>query len=99
MGLKLKIDDGDEISIPACFADSNLSLAELGALFCFTAMSETGTGVARFERAEPEFLEASKSLKEKGILLMKIEGKSLKMYLDFDKVQPFDSEPESGVKA
>lgn len=92
MGVKLWIDSGDEITLPACFADSNLTPSEIGALFCFTAISETGTGVARFERGDPEFLEAAKSLKEKGILTMSLSGNSLNIHLNFEKVQPFSIE-------
>lgn len=88
MSLSFDMDDSDEIAVPSCLADSNLSLAEIGALICFTAMSETGEGLKRFERGEDEFLTAFKSLKEKGILTASLKDRNLSLHFDFDKIQP-----------
>lgn len=89
--MKFKIDDGNEISIPSCLADSNLSLAEIGALFCFVAMSETGEGIARFNQAE--LLAAADSLKKRGILTIGFSDNNLSIHIDLDKVQPMEAKP------
>jgi len=93
-------DDDNEIAIPSCLADSNLTLSEIGVLFCLTAIAETGKGIHRFDRGDSEFLDAMKELKKKGILTMNLTGNNLKLHIDLDKVQtalPESPQSESEV--
>ena len=87
--LKLKIDEQDEISLPDWIGGTSLTLAEIGAIACFGCLQNGSEVPEVSERiGTPEMTEAIKSLKDKGVIKMEINGNRVSMEIDLDVVLP-----------
>ncbi len=86
----LRVDSGDEFTLPHAIAGSSLTLAEIGAATLVASLVETADQdvMARWF-LEPEFQCALKGLQAKGLLSMSLEGSTLSLNFAFEKLQPF----------
>lgn len=87
--LNLKIDEQDEISLPDWIGGTSLTLSEIGAIACFGCLQNGSEVPEVSERiGTPEMTEAIKSLKDKGVIKMEINGNRVSMEIDLDVVLP-----------
>lgn len=66
--MEQEIKKPNHVSMPVEIAYSSLSLAEIGAIFIYHSLEHSGLGVLDARSQNEEFVKASKSLHEKGVL-------------------------------
>lgn len=87
--MELQIKSDDEISLPAAIAASPLTLAEIGAIACIACIEATQgadeEGLSK-RLQSPEMMEALKSLKERGVFSIGMDGNTVSMKLNLEAV-------------
>lgn len=86
--LTLRIDNGDETVLPTAVLDGPLSLAEIGALVLLTALAEGGIGLDHPRILGGEAMDGIKSLKERGVFEIAVDGTNVNMRVVMDKALP-----------
>ncbi len=80
----MEILDEDSIRLPKGVGTSPLSLSEIGAVCCLLCMfaPEPEEEKLAVRMKTPEMSEAVKSLMERGVVKMEMEGKTLRIKVD-----------------
>lgn len=86
--LTLRIDNGDETVLPTAVLDGPLSLAEIGALVLLTALAEDDIALDHPRIVSLEAVEAIKSLRERGVFEVAVDGTNVSMRVVMDKALP-----------
>ena len=88
----LNVDKPDHISLPAWIAWSSLTLEEIGAVVCLTALGAKRSpeeATALHQRLVTHSMAAaSQQLKAKQVLKIKVKDETVKFLLDIDAVKP-----------
>lgn len=84
--ITLRIDDKTDVVLPSFVATSTLPLAEIGALFCFAATVAEGVDLTHPRFQTPEMIEAAQRLRERGIFSAGVEGSTVKLAFDLDRL-------------
>ena len=88
MSLELTVKNENEITLPRTLAASPLTLSEIGAIVvmaCLDTLQENEDGLAARLRSE-EMQTALKSLKERGVFAIAVEGKTVTIKLKLDAI-------------
>ncbi len=83
----LKLAAANEITLPNWIGATSLTLAEIGAVACLACMKD-GNKESAARMDTEEMSEALRTLKEKNVLQLSLEGKSLSMTIDLDVLAP-----------
>lgn len=82
--LNLKVDYGDETSMPTAVLEGSLTFAEIGALFFMIAVGEGDRGMDHPRLADPAVLEILRGLKDKGIVEIETQGNKVHISVNID---------------
>ncbi|MFZ4776797.1 MAG: hypothetical protein ACOYM3_15610 [Terrimicrobiaceae bacterium] len=84
--VELIIEDPDGITLPAWIIESNLTLAEIGAVFCMACIKSNPGGEALKKRMGSKAMaSALMALQKKGVLAVRQEGERVSCRLDLDR--------------
>lgn len=80
--LTLRVEQEHEVSLPVRVIDTNLSLADIGALVMITALADGKAGLDHPRLATPEVRSTMSALRERGIFAASFSDRALKLEID-----------------
>jgi hypothetical protein len=84
--LTLKVDHGDEVSLPIAAFEHGLTPSEVGALLFMVAAVEVPIALNHPFATTPEFLDALKHLNEKGLVTASVKERKVNISVNLEKL-------------
>jgi hypothetical protein len=84
-GITLDVHNEGDITLPGDIANSKLTLAQIGAIVCFAALTSGEVEVSPERISSPEMKAATDELRKLGVIDVQVSGGGVKVVIDLEK--------------